>query len=295
MRVLCFTILPAVAAFSPASIIPSRGAARSSPLFAKKQAASLPNPLSALPWNVKKDQEKERRRLRTESATLHRELGLAEDATFEEIQEVVGLMITKAESEGDIKKKIKVEIAKDKLMQIKLNERLAGLATLTEDAKAQSRLEEADEDDEDLFPEEKPSREFKLPGFLDIIRKPDEKWRNKQVKVFGVMTLICWILPPMAEKIMMINWLFAAGQVGRRGMSDNIEGDFNPYEGKRTKPHQRTAIFLAGFVWLSLKIWVGLLGNVKMAFGARYAVVVEATLMNLGLGLFTAFAQTYKG
>lgn len=226
--------------------------------MAKKSASppTIPNPLKALPWNVKKEQERQNRRLKTESAKLHRELGIAEDATFEEIQQVTNTLIAKAEAEGDVKKKIKVEVAKDRIMQIKLNERLAGLTELTEDAKAQSRLEEAELEGDDVYPDEKPSPALKMPSFLDgIIQKPDEKWRNRQIKVFGIMTLICWVLPPMAEKIIMINWLFAAGQIGRRGMSENIEADFNPYTGKRTQPHQRTAIFLSMLMWISLKVW----------------------------------------
>lgn len=298
MRAIFFTsLLAGAAAFAP---VPNAGTSNlftKTTLMAKKSSSpAIPNPFKALPWNVRKEQEREARRLKTESAKLHRELGIAEDATFEEIQDVTNALMSKAESEGDIKKKIKVEVAKDRIMQIRLNERLAGLAPLTEDAKAQSRLEEAEEDDEDLYPEEKSSPTLKMPGFLDgLIKKPDEEWRNKQVKVWGIMTLICWILPPMSEKIIMINWLFAAGQIGRRGMSGDIESDFNPYAGRRTQPHQRTAIFLSLFLWMGLKVWTGLLGNVKFAFGARYAIVIEATLMNLGLGLFTAYAQTYKG
>lgn len=280
---------------------PTPNAARSNlftktTLLAKKASApSIPNPFKALPWNVKKDQEREARRLKTQSATLHRELGIADDATFEEIQEVTNNLILKAESEGDVKKKIKVEVAKDRIMQIKLNERLAGLATLTDDAKAQSRLEEAEEED-DLYPEEKSSPTLKMPGFLDgLIVKPDEEWRNKQLKVFGIMTAICWVLPPMAEKIIMINWLFAAGQIGRRGTGQDIEAMGNPYAGKRSSPHQRTAIFLTLFVWIALKVWTGLIGNVKYTFGTRYAIVVEATIMNICLGIWTCYAQTYKG
>mmetsp|Transcript_12905 Transcript_12905/g.24235 ORF Transcript_12905/g.24235 Transcript_12905/m.24235 type:complete len:304 (+) Transcript_12905:215-1126(+) len=289
------------ASFSPAAIVTTKPChLHTSGLFMAKKSAlttpTIPNPLKSLPWNIKKEQERQNRRLKTESAKLHRELGIAEDATFEEIQEVTNRLIAKAEAEGDVKKKIKVEVAKDRIMQIKLNERLAGLTELTEDAKAQSRLEEAEMDDEDLYPEEKSSMALKMPSFLDgIIQKPDEKWRNRQIKVFGIMTLICWVLPPMAEKIIMINWLFAAGQIGRRGMSENIEADFNPYTGKRTQPHQRTAIFLSMLMWISLKVWTGMLGNIKFAFGPRYAIVIEATIMNVCLGLFTAYVQTYKG
>lgn len=214
----------------------------------------IPNPFKALPWNQRKEQERETRKLKMESARLHRELGIADDATFEEIMDVTGTLIQNAELEKDVKKKIRVEVAKDRIMQIKLNERLAGLTVLTEDAKAQSRLEEADEDDEELYPDtattSSSSPSLSMPGFLQgIIKKPDEKWRNKQLKVFGILTGTCWVLPPMAEKVIMINWLFAAGQVGRRGMTTSGGGegggDFNPYEGRRNKPHQRTAILLS--------------------------------------------------
>ena len=118
----------------------------STTLQAKKKSAgvSIPNPLNSLPWNVKKAQKREARNLKIKSANLHRELGIADDATFEEITEVTSQLIKKAEAEGDVKRKIKVEIAKDRIMQIKLNERLAGLTELTDDAKAQSRLEEAE-------------------------------------------------------------------------------------------------------------------------------------------------------
>ena len=110
----------------------------------KKSTPSIPNPLNSLPWNVKKAQKREARNLKIESANLHRQLGIADDATFEEITEVTQKLIQQAEAEGDVKKKIKVEVAKDRIMQIKLNERLAGLTELTDDAKAQSRLEEAE-------------------------------------------------------------------------------------------------------------------------------------------------------
>lgn len=304
LRIVCVaSVISAVVAFAPASTSKLFKARESTSftmmsattLQAQKKKSSIPNPLNSLPWNVKKAQQREARNLKIEGANLHRQLGIADDATFEEITEVTAKLIAQAEAAGDVKRKIKVEIAKDRIMQIKLNERLAGLTELTEDAKAQSRLEEAD-DDEDLVPDsKKPARDWTPSLFKGLIVKPDEAYRKRQIQVFGVMSLICWILPPMAEKIIMINWLFAAGQIGRRGMGENPDAGFNPYEGRKNKPHQRTAIFLSGFVWLVLKVWTGMLGNIKYAFGARYAIVIEATLMNIALGFFTAFTQTYKG
>ena len=49
-----------------------------------------------------------------------------------------------------------------------------------------------------------------------------------------------------------------------------------------------------GFVWLVLKVWTGMLGNIKYVFGPRYSIVIEATLMNIALGFYTAYTQTYK-
>lgn len=146
MKVLCLVSMLAVAsAFTPVPHAARSNLFTKTSLLAKKAAApAMANPFNSLPWNVKKEKEREARRLKSESAQLHRELGIAEDSTFEEIQEVTNKLIMKADSEGDVKRKIKVEVAKDRIMQIKLNERLAGNAILTEDAKAQSRLEEAE-------------------------------------------------------------------------------------------------------------------------------------------------------
>jgi len=100
---------------------------------------SVPNPFKKLPWNVQKEREREARRMKQERAVLHRELGIAEDATYEEIVAATDHLLAKAGS--DLKAKIKIEVAKDKILQIRLNERLAGLAVASKDARAQSSFE----------------------------------------------------------------------------------------------------------------------------------------------------------
>lgn len=257
--------------------------------------ATIPNPMKALPWNVKKEMEREARRYKMESATLHRELGISEDATFEEITAVTQNLINAANAEGDVKKKIKAEIAKDRIMQIRLNERLAGLTKLTDDAKAMSRREEEEEEEDDLSLEEKP-KEWKLPRFAQgIIKKPDAAWRNKQIKIFGGMSLLAFILPPMASVCTMVSGYFAAGQLSRRGMSQDIGSDYSPFEGRKSKPHQKVAVMLTFSFWIVLRVWVMSLGNVKNIFGPRYVPVIEVSIMNLFLGFFVAFLQPYQG
>ena len=104
------------------------------------RAAAVSNPLSKLPWNVERERQRAARKLKVERNELHRQLGIAEDATYEDIVSATDALIAKAGA--DLKAKVKIEIAKDKILQIRLNERLAGLTTGTKDARAQSRFEQ---------------------------------------------------------------------------------------------------------------------------------------------------------
>ena len=106
---------------------------------ASSQAPALPNPFRKLPWNQRKEQERQARRMKLERAQLHRELGIAEDATYEEIVAATNQLIAAAGS--DLKAKIKVEVAKDKILQHRLNERLAGLKAESKEARAMSTYE----------------------------------------------------------------------------------------------------------------------------------------------------------
>lgn len=101
--------------------------------------SSSKNPLSKLPWNAERERQKAARRLKQERNALHRQLGIAEDATYEEIVAATDALIAKAGT--DLKAKVKIEIAKDKILQIRLNERLAGLAQTNREARAQSSYE----------------------------------------------------------------------------------------------------------------------------------------------------------
>lgn len=136
-------LLAAVAsAFAPAhSNSPiSRSVAASCPLFSTSTTLdAVPNPFKQLPWNVEKERKRQSRKLKFERSRLHRELGIAEDASYEEIVAATDSLIARAGS--DLKRKIQIEVAKDKILQIRLNERLAGLAAASTEARAQSSFE----------------------------------------------------------------------------------------------------------------------------------------------------------
>ncbi len=132
--ILSTTLMDLVASFSssPPALRQIRPA--SIPQFQIKssvsslQAAStltLPNPLKQLPWNVQKERERQVRRNKIERSKIFRQIGIAEDATYEEIVEATDRLISAAGS--NLKQKIQIEIMKDQILQHRLNERLNGL------------------------------------------------------------------------------------------------------------------------------------------------------------------------
>lgn len=144
-RIVASTLLLAasVSAFLPAAPQTTKSSSAIQ-LHATKLAAipSISNPFQQLPWNVEKAKRSKERKLRLERSKMHRELGIAEDATYEEICEATDNMILLAD--GDRKRQIQIEVMKDKILQARLNERLAGLVSdiVDEDAKYQSAFDE---------------------------------------------------------------------------------------------------------------------------------------------------------
>jgi hypothetical protein len=106
----------------------------------------IPNPYEGLPWNAEREERRKQRRLAIDNASLFRELGLPEDATYEDVaattKHLIDLASDLPKNEG-IKRRIKIEIARDKIYQIRLNERISGVRAEQEDAARVSKLEEA--------------------------------------------------------------------------------------------------------------------------------------------------------
>jgi hypothetical protein len=113
---------------------------------------SLPNPYEGLPWNMEREEKRRARRLSIDNAALFRELGLPEDATYEDVASRTEHLIelsrlavdtgSATKNEG-IKRRIQIEIARDKIYQIRLNERISGVRSEQDDAARVSKLEES--------------------------------------------------------------------------------------------------------------------------------------------------------
>lgn len=299
-------------AFAPS---PLRPRTTSRPLTAR--AAALPaivaDPYRNLPWNVARREAREARRLTYDNAALFRELGLPEDATYEDVaamtEHLIGLTAGLPKNEA-LKKKIKIEIARDKIYQIRLNERISGVRQEQEDAARVSKLEDEGIDGliamtttsaDDIL---KPKAKLRIPlfsnlfeWFQSIYTPPDEAWRKRCITVWGLATLACLALPPLVENFSPMQWLPAGGMIGFRGMPvpEGGEGGFNPYRGKRNKKHNLQAIAIAIPAWVlarSVSHWavahVPFMAASKSADWFRFAIV-QGLLCTLVM-----YTQTYK-
>jgi hypothetical protein len=112
----------------------------------------IPNPYESLPWNTERIEKRKARRLSIANAELFRELGLPEDATYEDVASRTKHLIESTHLAVDtgsmsknesIKRRIKIEIARDKIYQIRLNERISGVRAEQDDAARVSKLEES--------------------------------------------------------------------------------------------------------------------------------------------------------
>jgi hypothetical protein len=92
-----------------------------------------------LPWNARRIQEREARKVRRQVAQLHRDLGIPQDAPYEEVVAAADRAILAAGR--DVKKRLVIERAKDQILTLRLNERLKGLTSLNVEARSQSTFE----------------------------------------------------------------------------------------------------------------------------------------------------------
>eukprot|EP00526_Cylindrotheca_closterium_P017625 CAMPEP_0113633390 /NCGR_PEP_ID=MMETSP0017_2-20120614/17376_1 /TAXON_ID=2856 /ORGANISM="Cylindrotheca closterium" /LENGTH=301 /DNA_ID=CAMNT_0000544025 /DNA_START=70 /DNA_END=975 /DNA_ORIENTATION=+ /assembly_acc=CAM_ASM_000147 len=258
--------------------------------------AAASNPFKSLPWNVEKEKNKKARMLKLERSKLHRELGIAEDASYEEVVEATDRLIARAGD--DLKRKIKIEVAKDKILQIRLNERLAGLAAASTEARAQSTFEVDGADEEAVATKDKDT-EWQAPRWTQgLIVKPDDAQRNGQARLWGGITLAGLLFPPAIDYLNRFTWLVCIAQLSFRGMPrDNIEGgglgiSFN--SGGGGKSHMKVAWLLGvGVSILGATLVYGLMP--AWAKGQRYTALLAYTLRNTIFAVACSYIQPYKG
>ncbi|EJK66174.1 hypothetical protein THAOC_12922 [Thalassiosira oceanica] len=297
---------------SPASVT------RGTPLSSSAIAAvpKMSNPYKNLPWNTDREEAREIRRLTLENAALFRELGLPEDATYEDVDTVTKQLIALTEdpslpkNEG-LKRKIKIEIARDKIYQIRLNERITGVRDgAGEKAEAADKwdeggllaLQELGDSVDDII---KPKKKLRIPiisGLIEysqsIYQPPDDQWKNRQITIWGLSTLFCLLVPTLTEGFFRLNWLPAGGIMGYRGMPgmEDVGSGYNPFRGKRNKKHQVQAIMISLFLWtVGRGLAYTFVSRIPAMATSRSEQWFRFALVQGMLGTACSFLQTYKG
>lgn len=291
MKVLSFSALlvPAgVAAFTPGLHHACRSKLfRSTPRTCGTELnmVAIPNPLKKLPWNVQKEKVREERRLKQEGAKLYRDLGVAEDATFEEIQEATSILL--ARYEGDLKKRVKVEITKDKIMQLRLNQRLGGLMRENKDARASVYLQE----DAEEF-KSKP-KEWEPPKWTKgLVVKPDSVWRDNCVIFFGGLAALGIFLPNNADGMRLLSFFLSAAFMAQRGTPEAETG--TGMRGKVGK-HTFLAFGLAFVIFLFVaSLTSALASSVPGLSDSNFYYGFQNLIVAFCMGLATAYLQPYK-
>eukprot|EP00593_Proboscia_inermis_P006029 CAMPEP_0171304306 /NCGR_PEP_ID=MMETSP0816-20121228/14037_1 /TAXON_ID=420281 /ORGANISM="Proboscia inermis, Strain CCAP1064/1" /LENGTH=280 /DNA_ID=CAMNT_0011784303 /DNA_START=206 /DNA_END=1048 /DNA_ORIENTATION=+ len=207
--------------------------------------AKIPNPLKNLPWVIEKESQREKNRLRYEASKLYRELGVAEDANYEDITQAAKNL--EMRYEGDIKAQIKVGIAKDKIQQIRLSQRTAGLFIEASDAKAEEWLEKSAKASGKPVrkSEDKPDGLFN--GYISIV-KPNAAWRQRVLVLYGIISGIGWVFQGMAGPLSLSNWLWTAGLLSLRGRKE--EGPMRMGRRRMMDKKQLVAFPLGFFIFI---------------------------------------------
>lgn len=218
----------------------------------KRITAPYDNLMAKLPWNARRLEERNARKIRRDIAVLHREMGIPEDAPYEDLQAATDRLIMAAGQ--DIKKRLKVEKAKDEILHLRLNERMAGLTSVTSEAKSQTTYER--EGAAEAKEVEKKSRP--VPEWRDgIVVNPDEKWLKRTITIWGTFMVIPFLNSGGGTPFLTIfQFIFLAGQLMWRGVPKQMHGGgtFRPRSSPIPFSHQKVCWLLAFGIFLTVKL-----------------------------------------
>lgn len=133
------------------------------------------------------------------------------------------------------------------------------------------------------------------PGWADgIVVKPDAKWRNRQISIYGTMSALGVLLPPTIGKMLMIQLLVVIGQLIWRGVPTE-GGGYNLFgNSDGGGNHKKTAWLLGCGIFLAGKLLVfGLMP--PMFKGYRWTEIIGFVSENIIYMVANLFLQPYKG
>lgn len=175
---------------------------------------------SKLPWERRRREERERHEMRLEGAKLYRTLGVAEDATYEEIAEAANALTAKYAT--DTKRKLRIAVTKDAIMDLRLKQRVSGSLKVDSWAREISAAEVT------LANKGKRSlSDVKVPAWTKgVMVMPDAPHLKSTTSYLGGTSLGCLLLPNLSTSFIMLASMCSLGLLYNRGAPDVPKDDF---------------------------------------------------------------------
>ena len=127
-----------------------------------------------------------------------------------------------------------------------------------------------------------------------LVVKPDAKWRNRQLSTYGIMSLVGILLPPVIDKMLMIQLLIVIGQLIWRGVPRE-DGGYNLFgNSDGGGSHKKVAWLLGASIFFAGKLLVfALMPNALR--GSKWAEIGGFCAENVLYMTANMFLQPYKG
>jgi len=199
---------------------------------------------------------------------LYRMMGLAEDATYDEINAAYDSLSEKYA--GETKRLIKLQVAKDKILEDRLRQRMSGSL---KSAVAESPFER----------KEDPKPLITLPAFMqDYMELPTRAIFTKRTTLFGAFGLLPLISKTFASTSIMMGFACCVYMVYNRGVPDTgseMSADARP-------PKAKPLILAVGLTLLA--------GAIGACFSqvliAIVPFVAQELVISMSISLFLGFA-----
>lgn len=154
----------------------------------------------------------------------YRALGVSEDATYEDVEAAVQRLSIKYAD--DRKKLMMLDVYKDKIVEDKLQRRMAG--TLT------PKIKES--------PYERPpppKKRFVMPSWAEgIFKLPERPYIRRTGIIMGIFIALGFVTPTLAGSCMAMAFIAAAGFLYNRGLPEPVRDDYGAVGEVRPVKHR---------------------------------------------------------
>lgn len=205
-----------------------------------------------------------------EAQALYRMLGIAEDADYDEINQAYESLCNKYK--GETKRLIKLQVAKDKILEDRLRQRMSG-----------SLSSSVNKDDMRIADNRKAPKKplLTVPPFLeDVMELPNKEYLIKNACVFFVMSLLPLLSRQWASTSITLGFgtgLFLLYNRGMPATGGNVEAEMRP---PKAKPLVMTA---------ALTLLFGMLGaTASVVLPLRFLMQEFAISLCTCFGFFTS-------